>query len=286
MPIVLTRPQPDDPFGPGFLFQASTDLIGPLPPGTFWLFELQSATDENTFAAMRVNSNASSVQGVFTNGTNTLAFYTWASAETVHGAAGLLRVSLTEPGPTEVENLTVAVTIDRQSGVTADLSRFIEDRLAAQPVGLTTEQGEQLNIVQAAVTAAAPINPIDFIGDLAQAFRTQPPLSFGSLSATYDLIGDGEMPDVGDLLHTKLGIFFTADIPAGLSHRHGQSEEYPARLIQWRTVHLVGGVELVTEVVDFITHGELWKWSVAKPLRIEYSVLPSVVVHARWWQFP
>jgi len=43
---------------------------------------------------------------------------------------------------------------------------------------------------------------------------------------------------------------------------------------------------MVTEVADFQTHGELWKWSTAKPSRIEYSVLPSVVIQAAWWQFP
>lgn len=286
MPIVLTRPQPDDPFGPGFLFQASTDLVGPLPPGTFWLFELQSAADENTFAAMRVNSNASSVQGVFTNGTDTLAFYTWASAETVHGGAGLLRVSLIEPGPVEVENLTVAVTIDRQSGQTADLSRFIEDRLAAQPVGLTTDQGEQLNRVEASIAISSGFGPLDLITGLSSAIGSVPPLQWGSLSGAYTISGDGDLPDIHSVVG-KYGVYWLAtSIPAGLGHLHGNTERFQQRIVQWRTTHIVGGVEMVTEVLEADYHGALWRWQQQKPERLSYSILPGVVLEARYWQFP
>lgn len=286
MTITVITPQTGDPFGPGFVIEVSTDTIGPFAPGTAWSFTLTAPANEEIVAQVVEFFTSSSKTTTILNGGSSTPIPALARPEWVAGQSGQLRVQIEEPGSGVVEQTDVPIVLDRQTGLGTELRKYMEWAVAASGQGLTTEEHNAILQTNVGVIAMAQINPLDLIGDLAAALSTNPPLAFGSLSTFYTLTGDGAMPDIGDILHTKLGIYFVATIPAGLSHRHGQSEEYPARLIQWRTVHLVGGIEMVTEVVDFITHGELWKWSVGKPLRIEYSVLPNVVVQAAWWQFP
>lgn len=286
MPITIIAPESGDPFGIGFQMHVTTDFVGPIEAGTYWLFTLTAPANEDVVAVRKVFSQLADI---------TTGMYYYADgfqtsldmrAAAVTGQGGQLRAQIISPSGFN-ESATVPIVMNNIDGLRQAIEFWIGTHPpAGSGVTLTEEEHNAVLQTNVGVIAMAGIDPISLIGDLANAFRTNPPLAFGSMSTVYDLVGDGEMPDVGDLLHTKLGIYFIADIPTNLSHRHGQSEEYPARLIQWRTVHEVGGIELVTEVVDFQTHGELWKWSTAKPLRIEYSVLPNVVVHARWWQFP
>lgn len=287
MSLITTTPQTGDRFGPGFVVEVTSDLVGPLEPGSFWTFTLTAPANENIVAAFTWPADDHDIFQVMKSGSPTSTFIWPALPESVDGVAGQLRIELTEPTSGVIDSLDTSVVIDRVSGQSAELFQAIYDNRVPAGTGLTEDEHNAVLQTNVGVIAMAGINPIDLVGDLAHAFSVNPPLGFGSLSAVYELIGDGEMPDVGDLLHVKLGIYFVASsIPIGFSHRHGQSEEYPIRLLQWRTVHSVGGLDMVTEVVDFVTHGELWKWSQAKPSRIEYSVTPGVVIHAQWWQFP
>jgi hypothetical protein len=84
-----------------------------------------------------------------------------------------------------------------------------------------------------------------------------------------------------------MGIYFVATlIPVGLGHRHGQSEEYPSRLVQWRTTHVVDAIEMTTEIVDATTHRQLWKFATQAPHAVQYSILPGVEIVCRYYLFP
>lgn len=284
--VAITSPQTGDPFGPGFLLTATSTFTGPLESGTFWEITLTAPAGEDVLLVMNVPTSIPALSTVVVQGSIAAPQVVEGRPTWVTGAAGRVQVELVQPTLGSVGTDTVEIILDRQAGQNKELQLWIQQNTAAAGQGLTVAEHNAVLQTNVGVIAMATLNPIDLVGDLANAFLTNPPLTFGSLSTTYTLTGDGEMPDIGDTLHTKLGIYFIASIPAGLSHRHGQSEEYPARLIQWRTVHHVAGLDMVTEVVDFDTHGELWKWRVQKPSRIEYSVLPGVVVTARWWQWP
>lgn len=287
MALTITTPLPDTPFGPGFRITVSTDAVGPFDPSTsYWDIKLTDQDDAAIVVWRRKYAPTAVLDEIFlSNYDETLSVSGAPTLNTLHGDTVDLRVILVSSF-TPIEDETISVTLDRQQGQVQELQALLENPTTSAPT-LTAEEHNAVLQTNVGVIAMAGINPLDMIGDLADAFRGSPPLGFGSLSTTYILEGDGEMPDVGDLFHTKLGIYFVATaIPPELSHRHGQSEEYPSRLVQFRTVHVVGGVELVTEVSDFMTHGELYRWSTAKPLRIEYSVLPGVTIAARWWQFP
>jgi len=286
VPVTIVSPVTSDPFGPGFAVTAETDLIGPMPSDTLWLFELTAPPNEEILMLSFWSVPAHQIHARMVSNATAPVSVTPIEVVTSQGKPAQLRVAVSSSSTSFFEEQTVQVVLDRQSGQVQELVDWLAGRISGAGTGLTTDEHNAVLQTNAGVIAMANINPLDLIGDLASALTSNPPLAFGSLSTFYELTGDGEMPDIGDVLHTKLGIYFVATIPAGLSHRHGQSEEYPARLIQWRTVHSVGGLDMVTEVADFETHGELWKWKVAKPLRIEFSVLPSVVVQAAWWQFP
>lgn len=265
----------------------STDIIGPFDPSTsYWDVKLTDGDFVNIIVWRRKYApTAQLIETFLANYDNTLSVSNPPMPGTFHGDNGELRIILVSSF-TAVEDVTIPVVIDRQQGQVQELASLMVQPTTTSPT-LTEEEHNAVLQTNVGVIAMSGINPLDMIGDLANAFAGSPPLGFGSLSTTYVLTGDGEMPDIGDVLHTKLGIYFVATvIPTGLSHRHGQSEEYPARLVQWRTVHTVGGIELVTEVLDYVTHGELLRWRQAKPTRIEYSILPGVTIAARWWQFP
>ena len=287
VPVTIISPVTSDPFGPGFLVTAETDLIGPMPSDTLWNFELTAPPNEDILMLAFWQTPLHQIHARMVNNGTTPVAVTPIEVVSSHGKPAQLRVSVSSVSTSFFEEETVQVVLDRQSGQVQELVDWLAGRISGAGTGLTTDEHNAVLQTNASVIALAGINPLDLIGDLADAFASSPPLGFGSLSTTYELIGDGEMPDIGDLLHTKLGIFFVASaIPAGFGHRHGQSEEYPIRLVQWRTVHTVGGTEMVTQVMDYETHGELMRWRQSKPSRIEYSITPGVVLQAQWWQFP
>lgn len=284
--VAITSPITGEAFGPGFVLTGTSTFVGPLEADSFWEIRLTAPAGEDEVLVMQAPAPFPALSTVVVQGSLAAPQVVEGRPAWTTGAAARVQLELVQPTLGSVGTDTVEVILDRQTGQNKELQLWIAANTAAAGQGLTVAEHNAVLQTNVGVIAMATLNPIDLVGDLANAFLTNPPLSFGSLSAAYTLTGDGEMPDIGDVLHTKLGIYFVASIPAGLSHRHGQSEEYPARLIQWRTVHHVAGLDMVTEVVDFDTHGELWKWRVQKPSRIEYSVLPGVVITALWWQFP
>lgn len=285
--MIITTPVSGAVFGPGFEIQLESDFIGPLEPGAYWELFLTAPANESIIAHMFIPDALHGLRYVMINQDAGLQIPSIAIPEAVTGEPGQLQIILQQPtfGPAETEE--VPIVLDRQAGQVQELNGLLNQKINAIPAGLTEEQAESLVITQAAVTAGFGLDPLNLVGDLVQAIGASNPLGYGSLSSPMDCFsGDGTMPDPEPLL-PKWGLYWVASvIPAELGHRHGQSEEYPSRLVQFRTVHEVGGVEMVTEIVDSTTHGELWRFKFQRPRRVEYSVLPGVTICASWWQFP
>lgn len=287
MALVITYPQTGDPFGPGMQLEVNTDLIGPFVPGSWWQVDLTAPSGEVFIARMTV-PDPTHTHPMTMLDLQALDYRpSVAIPESSTGMPGRLRVQLVEPDFTVVEDESVEIVMDRETGAVQELTAILQQKINAIPAGLTEEQAASLVITQAAVTAGFGFNPIDLVSGVAGAIASSAPLRWGALSGTYTLTGDGEMPDLDNTFQDRYGVYWLATIiPAGLGHRHGNSEEYPNRLVQWRTVHVVGGVEMVTEIVDATTHGELWAFRNKRPARVQYSILPGVTLQARWWQFP
>lgn len=265
----------------------ATTTIGPQPPGTIWQIDIEDVGGESPWLRWTIPWTLNAVTTTVVDGTPSSSNVIPRTAARLTGDAATVRVKLIQPDTTVVDEDTVSVVLDMQQGQAWELQEYIRTHQPAASGGLTEEQAEDLTIVKGAVLA--DIGP--GIGDLVQSIGqliTRPTLTIGSLSSPpYELEGDGEIPDIGDVLHSKFGIYWLATtIPPGIGHLHGNTEEYSNRLVQFRTLHVVGGVELVTEVFDVNWHGGLWTWSTAKPTAIEYSILPGVHLQVRWWQFP
>lgn len=287
MPITVQWPTSGDPFGPGFNVLASTNFIGPLPSDSFWTIQLTAPANENMVCQADMHLNVKTINMLMTNALGSSMSPAEAFPYSVGGVSGQLRVILQTPSTSFEEHTDVPIVMDRQTGQVPELKAWIGRQGVGAGEGLTLEEHDALLATQLAVTA--DIGP--GLGDLIQTIGgliTRPPMGIGSLSSpAYELEGDGEIPDIGDLLHSRFGLYWVATvIPPGLGHLHGQTEEYLQRLVQFRTVHAIDSVELVTEVLDANYHGALWAWATAKPQRVEYSILPGVHLQVRWWQFP
>jgi len=287
VPITILTPQTGDAFGPGFFWQAQTDLIGPLAFDAVWTVTLTVPADEGIVTQYQLPSTEHMVQAILTNGTNAFVVMSFARPEWTTGAAGQFKVELDSSSTSFHEEETVAIVLDRETGATAELARWIEANVIGEGMGLTDEEHDAVVATQAAVVTTMGIpgdSPAFGLAD----FLVHPPLFIGGLSTPpYVLEGDGELPDLHTAGHARFGLYWLATtIPPGLSHVHGNTEEYTNRLVQFRTTHVVGGVELVTEVFDAHWHGGMWRWETALPTAIDYSVLPGVVVEVRYWQYP
>lgn len=285
--MIITTPVTGGPFGPGFEIQLQNDFVGPLEPGAYWELFLTAPANETIIAHMFIPDALHGLRYVMVNQDAGLQIPAIAVPEAVTGEPGQLQVILQQPtfGPAETEE--IAIVLDREAGQVQELMGLLQQQISTIVSGLTVEEHDAVVATNAAVVTTMGIpsqSPPFGIAEL----LVHPPLLFGGLSTPpYVLEGDGEIPDLHGVGHAKFGIYWLATtIPAGLSHTHGQTEEYTNRLVQFRTTHVVGGVEMVTEVFDAHFHGGLWVWERPLPTAIDYSVLPGVVVQAQWWQVP
>ena len=287
MPITIPYPTTGEPFGPGFLFRAEASGSPDLTGDAFWQVDLTAPANELSMISMHISARSAIIEQIILaedlDGPRVVA----ARPEWVTGEPAQLMVSLTDSDGNLDALTTVQVVLDRQAGQNAELWANIEARFAslAPPPSFTADDRTSLQVVQAAVTPQLGHGIADLLGDIGSLVM-HPPLSVGGLSTPpFELTGDGFIPVV--VPKAIFGLYFLATtIPDGFGVLNGNSAEYQQRLVQFRTVHTVGGVELVTEVRDFHTHGELWLWQIALPTRVEYSISPGVVLSVRWWQFP
>jgi len=282
--VTIISPVTSDPFGPGFAVTAETDLIGPMPSDTLWNFELTAPPNEDILMLSFWQTPLHQIHARMVNNGTTPVAVTPIEVVSSQGKPAQLRVAVSSASTSFFEEATTQVVLDRQSGQVQELVDWLAGRMAGTGQGLTLEEHDAVLATQASVTNTLGPGVIDLVTGLS-GLIVHPALSLGSLfEPGYDLTGDGEIPDLNSATSQAFGLHWTATIPAGFGHLHGQSEEYMQRLVQFRTVHTLGGVELVTEIADFNTHGNLWTWTISLPTRIEYSVTPGVVIHARWWR--
>lgn len=286
MTITITTPLTGDPWGPAFYIRGSSDFVGPLEPDSFWRITLTAPPNEDIVLVCLVPTSSTLLATEVLSNTLQAPGVAPVEAASSHGMPGQLQVELVEPTGGVVDDETVTIVLDRMSATARELRYWLEYRLNQQPVGLTTDQGEQLQRVEAAVAITSGFGPLDLLTGLASAIGSVPPLQWGSLSGVYTISGDGDLPDI-HAVDGKYGVYWIAtSIPAGLGQLHGNTQHFQQRIVQWRTTHLVGGLEMVTELLDADFHGALWRWQQQKPERLSYSILPGVVLEARYWQFP
>lgn len=283
MTVTFIQPTTGGVTGPGFAIEVTSDFIGAMS-APFWRIRLMDL-DEG-YAALDVTTvplpgagHTGFVIATPAAGTN---YIQPRSSLLPHLGNGHLVAEL-DSGAGIVDSGTITVQADLVSGALYNLQQDINARQA----GLTAEEHTAVLGTSSVVTASlAPW--LDDFAQLLFNFIYRPPLAVGGLSSPpYELEGDGQLPTLGFLDPFRFGLHWLATvIPAGLGHLHGNTEEYQQRLVQFRTIHTVGGVDVVSEIFDANWHGGLWVWAEPKPTRVEYSILPGVHLQVRWWQFP
>jgi len=284
VPVTIVSPQTGEPFGPGFHVTVETDFIGPLATDAIWQFQLTAPPNEEVLLTSKWAFPVTPLTARMVGNVSVPSNIAFVTPTSVTGQDAQLIVSLDSISTAFHESATVQVILDRNAGQVQELAFWLEDRIAAPGQGLTLEEHDAIVATEASVTTTLGPGVIDLVTGLS-GLIVHPALSLGHLVFPgYDLTGDGTIPDLNSATSQAFGLHWTATIPAGFGHLHGQSEEYTMRLWQLRTVHTTAGSEVVTEVQDFHTEGDLWMWQTALPTRIEYSVTPGVVIHAQWWR--
>lgn len=282
MPIVVTTPASGDNFGPGYQVIAHTTTVGPFPADSIWSIELTAPANEESVMLNFAQVNTNSITMLLVPNGFLSSVMAQARSEWSNGKSGQLRVQFSSVSSGMNESIDVPIVMERSAGQNAELAVWLQRHGSVAGQGLTTEEHDAILTTQAATMAVTGFSPLDLIGPLAEAILTTPPLGWMSVSGPYTLTGDGEVPDL-EGFQNRFGVYWLATIlPTGLGHLHGQSEEYKLRLVQFRTVHIIGGMETVTEILDAHDHGRAWIFPQQKPVRVEYSILPGVTLEVRW----
>lgn len=286
MPVTIFQPTTSQPFGPGFRVTWETDRIGPEPSGTTWDLKLHAPPTEDQMMHQVLPFTLAQRSIIFVDGFLDQHLVVPVQVGWMTGDTARLTIQLKAPDSTVLEQATVDVELDRVQGQAYELQQYIVTHPAATGTGLSEEQAESLQIVQASVTGVNPIGVIQAGSGLLDELLTASQSQLGQLTdPPMDLTGDGVL-ELDVVFSFVWGVFFTADVPIGFGKLLGNTLEFTQRLVQFRTVHIIDGTELVTDVLDANYHGYLWKFPTAGWDRVEYSVTPGVVIHAQWWIWP
>lgn len=278
-------PLSGQPFGPGFKLQFLPTTVGSPPPDSFVVVQLVDANNEDRpclfysfpFSGFPVNV----VAGIRPNDNSYVRPDVWASL--AQGGDALLTVSVQSSSGT-FDTGTQAVKIDYQSGL-ATIESFLSASSAGQ--GLTEEQAVQLAETHQSVLADlgdAVTHILTPIADLIQHPRPQ----IGHLTAeTCGLFGDGSLPLPPQLnLAVSAWVWRFESYPAGIGQTPGGVVEFQRRMVQWRVIHEINGVEVVTQLLDVNYDRVLTFFAESFPVRLEYSILPGVELCVRFWVWP
>jgi hypothetical protein len=277
VPITILQPGADEYAGPGFLFDAGTDQIGPWPTTAFWRVELWAGTDrEQLISAIDYASQSWEHNGII-GATTDLQLQIDANHSSVHdGQPARVVVQHWQDSTTMLEQASQDVTLDMTTGV-PHLLQYAPPAPAGE--GLTEEQAAQLQAV-----AEATVVPMGLPGTLTNvplgSLLVHPPLGLTRVDATpICRTGDGYLEGDSGLFPSIYGLWweFTV-VPPGVGTEAGATVLYEQRMVQLQTVHTINGLDVVTEIVEANYDRVVWLWAEAKPTRIEYAILPGVEV--------
>lgn len=281
MPITFT-PNPNGPrLGPGVQIGFSSDLIGPLPQGTFWRVTLRGTGGELFPWIVWEKPTQSPFGGHWTPflldpGSN----LTTNVANTIQaGAAASATVELVTPTAV-VDSGTLSSTWDATSG----MPFVIDQRVGAQGGGFTSQDRQVLtdtlantvvNFTQPqlpADPAATPLSRLPWLAPIGGSQRVGPILLTGRGSLQ---LGPGGVTGI----FTGMRWFFTT-IPEGFGFTPGAVDEFGRRLLQIVPVYGLGTTEEIGfPVLDSKASGEFYNFPVQPGLeRLEYQVPPGVTV--------
>jgi hypothetical protein len=282
--VTFTVPTSGQNFGPGFLIQATSDVNGPFPVGSFWRVQaFAPTTAEVPFLDTGIdNENFPVLNAKFVTSEGNFVVMPTPHHLTRMGATVRVQADLTTPSGVE-DTGSVEVTWDPTTGVIWGLNQRLQGTSSG---GLTEDQAEQLELASTAPTRLFGIGTDVVnvpIGDL----LSHPPLGLMAIDPDPIVVsGDGVLDGDDNLLPAIYGLWWEALlVPPEVGRVLGPTVRYQQRLVQLRTIHTVDGVDFVTEVLDADFERVVWLWSHAKPTRVEFSVMPGAQVAFHYVNF-
>ena len=274
MTITWNWPVPGNDFGPGFALRALTDVVGPFPTGTAWVLKFfYPTTSEFPFIEMsRVPDDAHVLETrllIDPSVTPTVVFPNLVGRPDVR-----VQATVQAPDGTVYDSGTVDVKWNLVEGQLA--------QVLAQPKGtggLTPDQAAQLADIALAVTRQLTQGGNQVAIDV-NALVAHPPLGALIVQDIVFLIdGEGffDLPQLSGVFAYGAWWEFTT-VPPGVGRLEGPTVRYLTRAMQLRTIHTIGGVDFVTEVLDVDFQRVVWTWREALPKQLQYSVTPGFEV--------
>jgi len=281
MPITIVQPVGGAPFGPGFLFNATSTFV-PDPPGSaHWEVGVRNGESLWTTQIFLNETQPFRFSGrLFTRPLQSQSIIQTNTAQPTRGSNVGLQVELVTGGIV-VESQLVTVTWDDTAGL--GLQHFYDQPSVA--AGSFTEQDRQLlvstqgntvvNFTQADLPldmSAVPLSRLPWIAPIGGAQRVGP----------VDISGRGSL-DLGSLdggaIWMAMRWFFTV-LPPGYGFTRGAIDEFERRVVQLVPVYSLGTTEEIGEpILDEHASGGFYLFPVQPGLsRVEYQVAPGVTV--------
>ena len=275
MTVTFVTPLPGEGVALGYLVQPISDLVGPIPNDSFWIVAIQHIEDSGIFLTQDnilspTTTPPPKIFGEKEDGSFQFPFPQpkIAIGDDVRLLAELRSNTL---GTQDTGSIIVkwrpqeAVPwVQQQNTVTVEGAFTPEDRVVLMGIGES-------------VVRVLPADGIDIelpIADL----LWKPPLGANILqpgALRISGIGQINLPEQpGLLVYGCWWEIFSA--PPHLGFQEGLTRHYQQRLLQLNVIHSVGGVDVVSEVLDADFERVIWRWAEALPFALAYQVAPGV----------
>jgi len=282
VPIVITPPV-NDLVGPGSFLSVSSDVLGPFPTDTRFVFDIGTSNEGvNPYihSEIVVSQGNGSYQLLDRHVTSTVE----STLQPKSGDQVYAVVQFIEGGTNAVlDSGTVQLTWT----TTDAIGQQIYTQTTTGGGGLTTEEHGWLDALQQGFA-----NTVQYGGAAAtQAFANgifehPNPALLQLRDATMSLTGQGNLqrPAAGVGVEAYGLHLEVAVAPDGAGRRNGILLEYVERVAQLATTHstTAGTFESVTEVLDLHLEQYSWLWKYSFPERILYDVTPGWTLNATW----
>jgi hypothetical protein len=283
VPITINWPPTNGPIGPGYTISVTSDFVGPIPVDAWWTVAVLEPGEEThtvVFQRFPIGSSDHELQCVV--GDLTVPFQ------------DLLTQHQQIPQDT---SLTLLVTLDDESGTIDEGSDTVKwdgtGRLFAQVAtqstltpGLTAPQEAKIDAIQESMAVdfqqltGVGGNVVRTLGQLVDS----PPDTLLCAQSPVDISGIGTLnhPFLTFTVGAYGGYIELLDVPPELGITPGVAIEWTERLGQFVVIrHPTSGNEYRDPIVDFHTDHTRIRFSPFNTSRIEYALMPGVVV--RWW---
>jgi hypothetical protein len=284
MPITILPPGLNGPTGPGMTAIWSSDIQGPLQPGYTWEVEIYPPAPSEQLRQRWVFP-AIQTGAIFTLGIqdDQLA-NSPGQSDMTHGMPARMVVRLKDPAGLVFDQGSQNIIWDTQTGLPFLLTKVTTGTTTG---GFTEADRVQLTSIQQASYSALPLTaPIPGVVQIGlDAILKGPPVDLLAESEAFLLSGRASInrPSGATGVYAYGCRWRIESAPAGLGKLDGQVVEYEQRIIQLVVIkERLGGGQYASQVDNsHLASGEM-QWSIPFPVRVDFDVLPGVVIRFVW----